>query len=127
MSILDENSPDYQQLISFMETSVIYSSLAWVTPAHAARVFCGSALLTVIFHFLAINTDNHFQDICAFLFMVTLGITVLAGIFGVVTWLYDRFIHDEKSRIHARWGLHFGIFCILFLMGGAILRSFPLK
>jgi len=123
MSILDEDSPDYQQLINFMQTSVIYSSLAWETPAHAARVFCGSALLTVIFHFLAINVDNPFQYASAFLFMVTLSITVLAGIFSVVSWLYDRYIQDEKTRIHARWGLHFGIFCILFLMGSAILQS----
>ena len=123
MSIPDEDSLDYQQHITFMETSVIYTSLACVTPAQAGRVFCGSALLAVIFHFLAMNTDNPVQYACAFLFMVTLSITILAGIFGAVSWLYDRYIHDEKTRIHARWGLHFGIFCILFLMGGAILKN----
>jgi uncharacterized membrane protein (DUF4010 family) len=123
MSILDKDSPDYQQLITHMQTSWIYRSLAWVTPAQAGWVFCGSALLTVIFLFLAINVDNPIQYTFAFLFMVMLSITGSAGIFGVVSWLYDRYIKDEKSRINARYGLHFGIFCILFLMGLTILQS----
>jgi len=123
MSILDEDSPDYQQLIILMQTSLIYRSLAWVTPAQAGRVFCGSALLAVIFRFLAVYVDNPFQYTFAFLFMVMLSITVLAGIFGVVSWLYDRSIQDEKNRILARWGLHFGLFCILVLMGLAISKS----
>jgi len=97
MSILDKNSPYYQQLISNMQTSWIYRSLAWVTPRQAGWVFCGSALLTVILIFLSIYGDNS-DYTYTYLAMVLLSFTLLAGIFAVLSWIFGLCRNPELKQ-----------------------------
>jgi hypothetical protein len=71
MSILDKNSSYYQRLITDMQTSWIYRSLAWVTPRQAGWFFCGSALVTIFLFFISVYGDNT-NYIYSDLFMVML-------------------------------------------------------
>jgi hypothetical protein len=98
-----------------LQTSWIYRSLAWVTPRQAGLVFCGSALVTIIFAFI-LTIDSNPKYHFFILFMVMFLLTLLTGIFGVVSWLDDRYVKDEENRIAARYGLHFGVFVFLFMM-----------
>lgn len=121
MSIFDKDSPEYQQFIADRKTSWLYRSLAWVTPRQAVWVFCGSALLTVFLILLSIYGDNTNYTISN-LAMIILFFTFLAGLFGLISWLDDRYIKDEDHRISARCGLHIGVFFYLIVMTLTILK-----
>ena len=120
MSTPDKNSSYYQRLITNMQTSWVYRSLAWVTPRQAGLVFCGSALLTIILIILSIYGDNT-NYTYSNLAMVMILLTILAGLFGVISWLDDKYVKDEYHRIAARGGLHFGVFFYLIMMALTIL------
>lgn len=104
------------------QTSWIYRSLAPVTPRQVGWVFCGMALLTIILLLLSIygnDTNNTYSTPGVIMFIFTL----LAGVFGVISWLIDKFIKDEERRIRDRYALHFALFIGLFMLGLTILRS----
>src|SRR5271169_3215328 len=104
------------------QTSWIYRSLAPVTPRQAGWVFCGLALLTIVLVFFSIygnNTNYTYSNLAVILLLFT----VLAGFFAVASWSIDKFRKDEERRIRARYGLHFGVFFYLFMMGLTILQS----
>ena len=120
MSILDKNSPEYQRFKGNMQTSWLYRSLAWVTPRHAGWVFCGSALLTFFLFLIIIYSDNP-NYTYILLYMVTFSITLITGLFGIISWFDDKYIKDEDTRIAARYGLHGGVFLYLIVMSITIL------
>lgn len=120
MSIFDKNSPEYQRFRTNMKTSWIYRSLAWVTPRQAGWVFFGSALVTIILFFFAIN-ENITQHTYSDLFVVMALLTFIIGLFAIISWFDDRYIKDEDARIGARYGLHGGVFLFLLVMSLKIL------
>lgn len=120
MSIFDGNSPEYQQFIADMKTSWLYRSLARVTPRQAGWVFCGSALLMIFLIIFSIFGNNANYTFI-FFYMITFSLTLLAGLFGIISWLDDRYIKDEGHRISARCGLHIGVFFYLIVMTLTIL------
>ena len=122
MSILDKNDPYYQQFIKNMQTSWTYRCLEWVTPRQAGWVFCGLALLTIFLVLLSIYGDNT-NYTYTYLAMVMALFTILAGMFGLLSWSIDRYIIDEKTRIAAKGGLYSGVIIYLFIMIVTILQS----
>jgi heme/copper-type cytochrome/quinol oxidase subunit 2 len=102
-----------------------YRSLAWVTPGQAGWVFCGSALLTIFLIFLSIYGDNT-NYFYTHLALVMLPIPVLAGIFGLLTWLIDKYDKDEENRIQSRYYLHISVFIAIIWMAITFAR-FALK
>lgn len=119
---LRESDLYYQQFIKNMQTSWTYRSFSWVTPRQAGWVFCGLALLTIFLVLLSIfgdNTNYTYSDLA----MVMALFTLLAGMFGLLSWSIDRYIIDEKTRIGARGGLFSGVIIYLFLMILTILQS----
>ena len=122
MSIFDKNSPYYQRFITDMQTSWTYRCLAWVTTRRAGWIFCGSALVTAILIYFGIN-ENSTQHTYTDLSMVMALFTILAGMFGLLSWSIDRYIIDEKTRIAAKGGLYSGVIIYLFIMIVTILQS----
>jgi len=115
MSILDGNSPYFQQFLKDMQTSWVYRSMAWVTLRQAGWIFFGLAVVTIFLVLLSIygdNTNYFYSDLT----IVMVLFTILVGFFGLSTWSINKYIKDEETRIAARGGLYSGVIIYLFLM-----------